>query len=93
MYDVSTLYVNRETFRFAGLLSKFNHTRLRSHLGPSFCRLDGHREGNRFTNQPVKQGDTFRILKSFFIHWPGKKGIPHFPRIHTMLAGFLDLAK
>jgi hypothetical protein len=49
MYDVSTLYVNRETFHFAGVSNKFNHTGLRSSLCPSFCRLDDDREANKNT--------------------------------------------
>jgi hypothetical protein len=93
MYDVSTLYVIRETFHFAVVLNKFNQTRSRSLLWPSFCRLDGHREANKITKQHVNQRNTFRILKSILSIVRRKYGIPYFPRIHTMLAGFCGPAK
>jgi hypothetical protein len=90
MYDVSTLYVNRETFHLAGVSSKFNQTRSRSLLCPSFSRLDDDREANQIEKQHVKRRNIFRNLTIFY---GGKNGIPHFPRIHTMLAGFSGLAK
>jgi hypothetical protein len=49
MYDVSTLYVIRETFHFAGISNKFDQTRSSPRLCPSNNGLDDDRETNKKT--------------------------------------------
>jgi hypothetical protein len=93
MYDVSTLYVIREKIYLQVYWINLTRQDRALACAPHFADLTMTVKLIDLQNNIQIKGTCLEFSNRFYPSPQGKNGIPHFPRIHTMLAGFLGLAK